>query len=400
LKGLTPEQLAFLEQYGFDADLFETWQKAVASGAMAKARNAVQGPILAPPPGTIKQLPGSTTKAHRELVKTGTEAIRKGQLGVVILNGGMATRFGGVVKGIVDVLGRGRSFLALAMADVHRAQERIGGRIPVYLMNSFATDTTTRRHFAKHHHFGLDPAQIHYFTQFVSIRMDQKGEILRVPEPKADKEAAAPKGGTAPKGGGNRPPLGDLSPYGPGHGDFAGAFRKSGLLQQFLGAGGRYLLVRNVDNLGARVSTAILGSHVKAEVEVTVELAPKWPEDVGGSPFLVDGRVQLVEQVRYPADFDPNIVDVFNTNTFWFTAPSLDRDFELGRYYVEKEVAEQKAVQIEHLIGELTRFLTTNWLQVRRSGKDTRFLPVKTPEDLDSARDEIREMYDDEAADA
>lgn len=116
-------------------------------------------------------------------------------------------------------------------------------------------------------------------------------------------------------------------------------------------------------------------------------------EDVGGSPFAYLGRTQLIEQVRYRKGFDPNIVDVFNTNTFWFTAAALDRDFDLGWYCVEKTV-DRKAVQVEHLIGELTAFLSTNFLQVRRSGSRTRFLPVKTPEDLHAAREEIADMYD------
>ena len=104
----------------------------------------------------------------------------------------------------------------------------------------------------------------------------------------------------------------------------------------------------------------------------------------------------IVEQLRYPEGFHHDIVDVFNCNTFTFTASALDRDFDLGWYFVEKTVEGRKAVQIEHLIGEVTKFLTTNFLRVRRSGKDTRFLPVKTPDDLDSARDEIAEMYAEE----
>jgi UTP--glucose-1-phosphate uridylyltransferase len=105
--------------------------------------------------------------------------------------------------------------------------------------------------------------------------------------------------------------------------------------------------------------------------------------------------VQLVEQLRYPPDFHPDIVDVFNCNTFTFTAAALDRDFDLGWYYVEKTVDGEKAVQIEHLIGEVTRVLQTNYLRVRRSGRENRFLPVKTPEDLEAAREEIAEMYED-----
>jgi UTP--glucose-1-phosphate uridylyltransferase len=87
---------------------------------------------------------------------------------------------------------------------------------------------------------------------------------------------------------------------------------------------------------------------------------------------------------------------VFNTNTFLFDARALDRDFDLGWYHVEKTVEDKKAIQVEHLIGELTAHLTTNYLQVRRSGRGTRFLPVKSPADLQAARDEIRDMYDDD----
>ena len=87
--------------------------------------------------------------------------------------------------------------------------------------------------------------------------------------------------------------------------------------------------------------------------------------------------------------------DVFNTNTFWFSAKSLDRDFDLGWYYVEKTVDGRRAVQVEHLVGELTAHLSTNFLQIRRSGKQTRFLPMKSPDDLRAAIEEITDMYAD-----
>ena len=369
MNGLSEQQRAFLQQYGFDADLQRRWQQDVAAGRLSKKTNAVSGPLLAPPPGTMQKLPGSGTKAARELERLGKEAIAGGQFGVVVLNGGMATRFGGVVKGVVPVLGPERSFLALAIEDVRAAEQATGGRIPVFLMNSFATDVATKAHCAQHGDFGAAPGRLEHFTQFVALRMTTKGELFELEN-------------------------GEPSPYGPGHGDFPGAFSHCGALHRFLQAGGKYLLVRNVDNLGARVDPLILGHHIKSTCDVTVELAPKWPEDVGGSPFSYLGRTQLIEQLRYPADFDPGIVDVFNTNTFTFTAKALDREFDLGWYFVEKKVEDRKAVQVEHLIGELTAHLATNFLTVRRSGKKSRFLPVKTPEDLQAARDEIAEMYD------
>ncbi len=366
---LNEQQLAFLGQYGFDAALLQRWRTDLAEGRLSKDSNAVTGELLAPPPGTIQKLPTRATKAYLELRQRGKAAIAAGQVGVVVLNGGMATRFGGVVKGVVPVLGPSRTFLGLNVEDVLQAQKANGGRVAFYAMNSFATDAATRQHFAEHADFGAARGQVEHFTQFVSVRLTQDGGLFRLEN-------------------------GEVSPYGPGHGDFAAAFRSCGALQRFLDAGGRYVLVKNVDNLGARIDPAVLGHHIQSGCDATVEVAPKWPEDVGGSPFLYLGKTQLIEQVRYAPGFDPNIVDVFNTNTFTFNATALDRDFDLGWYYVEKTVEGRKAVQIEHLIGELTAHLSTNFLQVRRNGRESRFLPVKTPEDLDAARDEIRAMYD------
>lgn len=353
---------------GFDPELFARWQQQLRSGALSKAGNVLRAELKAPPPGAIQRLPPDGSPALQKLVEQGRKAIARGEFGVVVLNGGMATRFGGVVKGMVDVLGRGRSFLALVAEDVLRAQRECGGKIQVFLMNSFATDTASKTHLREHRYFGLEAAQVHHFTQFLSLRMTGEGAVF------LDER-------------------GEPSPYGPGHGDFAEAFRKSGCLRAFLDGGGRWLLVRNVDNVGARVDSAILGFHVQTGRELTVEVAERWPEDVGGAPFVIDGRLQLVEQIRYPPGFDPRVISVFNTNTLTFSAKALDRDFELGWYVVEKQAGASKAVQIERLIGEMTRWLDSNYLQIERTGQGNRFLPVKAPEDLETGREHIAAMY-------
>ena len=103
--------------------------------------------------------------------------------------------------------------------------------------------------------------------------------------------------------------------------------------------------------------------------------------------------LQLVEQIRHPEGFNPDIVDVFNTNTFTFTAEALRREMDLGWYYIEKTVDDKPAVQMERLIGETTRTLDSHYVRVKRTGIENRFLPVKIPEDLDSAPEEIEQLY-------
>ena len=137
----------------------------------------------------------------------------------------------------------------------------------------------------------------------------------------------------------------------------------------------------------------MLGHHIRSGRETTCELAPKYDGDVGGAPYLYKDRVQLIEQIRYPADFDASIVDVFNCNTMTFTAAALSTDVELGRYFVEKTVEGRAAVQIEHLIGEMTAHLSTNYLKIPREGAESRFLPIKKPTDLDTLRPAIDAIY-------
>ncbi len=394
LTALNQTQLAWLQSFGFDLPLFESWQKDVAKGRLSAAKNVIDAALLPPPADSIADLPKDDSKEGKRFIELGEAAIRDGSFGLVILNGGMATRFGGVVKGVVPVLGKDKSFIGLRLANVRRKESKYAAEIPVYFMNSFATDEATKAHLKEFDGFGCRPKSIGHFTQFVSARMNTKGQLM------VDEE-------------------GEILPYGPGHGDFAPALRKSGCLQDFLDRGGKTLFVSNVDNLGAKISPMLIGMHLDRGLPMTVEVAPKWPTDVGGAPFLVlpkdvaadtelstedqqaRGRVELVEQIRFPEGFDSNIVDVFNTNTFTFDAKALDRDFDLTWCYVEKTVKDKsgnarKAVQIERLIGELSKFLDAQWIRIRRCGDDNRFFPVKTPDDLDAGREEIAELYAEE----
>jgi UTP--glucose-1-phosphate uridylyltransferase len=363
-----PKSLESLSRFGYDQALQNAWQHKVKDGTFSEANNLVTGELSAAPAERIHELPEPGSSAWRELHELGSQAIKNGELAVCVLNGGMATRFGGVVKGVVPVR-NGRSFLGMAIDNARQSAEAANGRIPVYLMNSFATDAATKEHFAANNNFGAQQSDIEHFTQFVALRMTQDGELFRLDN-------------------------GETSPYGPGHGDFAAAFRASGCLQRFLDGGGKYVFVRNVDNLGALASPVVLGHHIKSGQQMTAELAPKWQGDAGGAPYIYNGHMQIVEQLRYPQSFDSSIADVFNCNTITFTAAALVEPIELGRYYVEKQADGRTAVQIEHLIGELTAHLPTNYLKIPREGSQSRFLPIKKPDDLVSMKPAIDTLYD------
>lgn len=349
-----------LHRYGFDEALFLALQAQVRDGSLSAASNVLAGSVEPPGPSDITPLPEPGGEGYEEAREAGLGALRAGAVASVVLNGGMATRFGGVVKGVVEAVD-GRSFLELKLAQAGAVAEALGAAVPTAVMTSFATDAPTKEFLARR---GV-PEPL-YFSQYVSLRMERAGGLFR--------------------GGDGR-----VSLYSPGHGDFLLALRRSGTLDALRSSGVRHLMVSNVDNLLARLDPVVLGSHLLRGRPMTAEVVAN-SGDVGGAPAKVDGRVQLVESMRYPPDFDHSQLPATNSNTVTFDLAALDRDFDLTWLYVEKEVEGRAAVQLEHLYHEASAFLLTTYLLVPSSGPQSRFLPIKKPADLTDAQPQLREL--------
>ncbi|MFI5308748.1 MAG: hypothetical protein ACHQ53_15430, partial [Polyangiales bacterium] len=52
----------------------------------------------------------------------------------------------------------------------------------------------------------------------------------------------------------------------------------------------------------------------------------------------------------------------------------------------------REAIQFEHLVGELSAFLSCACLEVERDGENGRFQPAKDPEELARRRQEIERI--------
>lgn len=339
-----------LAPYGFDEASLRAFADRLTVAAQS---NAVKGTLTPPAPDDVQPLPALGTKERAALREQGAAAIKRGEVASVILAGGMATRFGGVVKAVVPVLGD-KSFLQIKHDDLTRLGDELGASIPAWVMSSFATHEKILEHVREK---AIDRPSVEVFPQFVSLRLTPEGGLFR----EAD---------------------GTLSPYATGHGDLTFALRRSGLLAKFRAAGGKLVVMSNVDNLGATLDPAIIGFHLAHGGAVTAEVVRKEKGDKGGAPARLNGVPQIIEGFRFPKDFDQDAIPVFNTNTFVLDAAAIDRDFELPFYKVEKSVEGKTAIQFERLVGELTAFLPTRFVEVQREGPDGRFLPAKDPDEL------------------
>ena len=354
---------ALLDALGPGVATLERLRNRMLSGELGPERNRLTGNITVPGPGDVERLPPPGV-VRTNLYERGIDAIRAGQVGIVLLNGGMATRFGGVVKGAVEV-GAGRSFLGLKIRDTIR---RSGARVPILLMNSQATAAATCEHLARNNRFGVDSATIDMFSQQWLPRLNADGSAYRDPD-------------------------GALSLYGPGHGDLPTCLRRSGALARFVDAGGRWLLMSNVDNVLATLDPVMVGWHIERGVSITAEVVEKYDGDAGGAPARVDGHLQIVEDFRFPAGFDSVAIPVFNTNTFWFDVRAFAEEPPLTWFVVRKQVNGVNVIQFERLVGEMTAFADSAFLHVERAGANSRFMPVKNPRDLELGRAEIMGLW-------
>jgi UTP--glucose-1-phosphate uridylyltransferase len=353
------ETREILERFGFDPARFEELRARVASGQLSAASNAVAGHVEPPREEDVTPLAVSGSPAWADAREAGVDALSAGRVAQVVLAGGMATRFGGVVKGAVEALD-GRSFLSWKLGETARLGEALGVVIPVALMTSFQTADETRAHVAT-----LGAPEPLWFSQSVSLRLTEDGDLFRE--------------------------NGRLSLYAPGHGDLVESIHSSGTLSALRARGVEHVAVSNVDNLGARLDPVVIGTHVLAGRAMTAEVAAK-EGDLGGAPARVDGRLGLLEGPQFPPDFDHERIRVFNTNTATIALDALDREFDLRWLYVSKAVDGRPAVQLERLYHHIAWALETTYLEVPRSGPRGRFFPIKEPEDLEGARRGLREM--------
>jgi len=307
---------------------------------------------------------------------------------VIKLNGGLGTSMGmDRAKSLLRVRGD-RTFLDVIAGQVLAARARTGARLPLVLMNSFRTQDDTLQALADYPDLAVDGLPL----DFVQNR-----------EPKLLLDDLTPVEWPADP---------DLEWCPPGHGDLYTALQASGVLRALLDAGFRYATVSNSDNLGAAPDARIAGWFAASGAPFAAEVARRTPADRKGGHLVVrrsDGRLVLRESAQtLPEDADAagdiETHRYFNTNNLWLDlealAAELDRTggvLDLPLIRNEKTVdpsdkTSPKVVQIESAMGAAIEvFDGAVVLEVDRS----RFLPVKTTNDLLVLRSDVYELGDD-----
>jgi UTP--glucose-1-phosphate uridylyltransferase len=292
---------------------------------------------------------------------------------VLKLNGGLGTSMGMTkAKSLLEVKD-GLTFLDVIVRQVLALRERHGARLPLVLMNSFATREDSLAALARYPELAADVPEDFVQNKVPKLRADDLTPVTWEANP--DQEWAPP-----------------------GHGDLYTALVTSGMLDALRGAGYRYAFVSNSDNLGAVLEPRILTWLAREEVPFLMEVAVRTEADKKGGHLARrrDGGLVLRELAQTRDEDAAAFQDVarhrfFNTNTLWLDLDALaatldERSGVLGlpmivnRKTVDPTDGSSPAVvQLESAMGAaIDVFEGSRALQVPRS----RFAPVKTTNEL------------------
>jgi hypothetical protein len=93
----------------------------------------------------------------------------------------------------------------------------------------------------------------------------------------------------------------------------------------------KYLLVHNVDTLGANLDPGLLGLHISSGRTLTYEVIGRRIEDRGGGLARVNGIPRILEGLAMPREEEEFNLTYYNTLTTWVSIDGLLNLFSLTR---------------------------------------------------------------------
>lgn len=217
---------------------------------------------------------GEIQKRRDEFTQLGLEAICSGEVGAVLLAGGMGTRLGSdAPKGMYDIgLTKPVYIFGRLIENTMEIVRQSGAWIPFYIMTSDKNHEATVRFFQEHDYFGYDREHISFFRQEMAPASDYDGKVYM---------EAKSRISTSPNG----------------NGGWFISMERSGIAQKAREAGVKWLNVFSVDNVLQRIADpCFIGAVIATGSAVGSKVVKKVARDEKvGVMCLEDGRPSIVE---------------------------------------------------------------------------------------------------------
>jgi hypothetical protein len=404
---------ALLKEHGFDRLQHEQVRADLKEGRIGLAQNRL------PTSAVIEDVkegdvvdatgwPGSTgvrlaPPPVRELHARGSAALKKGELAVVTLAAGAGSRWtqgAGVVKALhpfCKLGGRHRTFIETHLAKNERVAREAGVPIPHVFTTSYLTHAPTEEFLSRQDCYGYEGSLLLSPGKSVGLRMIPTVRDLRfaweeMPQQMLDEQQQKVRDSLRhalinwARGAGeagdytDNVPLQCLHPV--GHWYEVPNLLRNGVLTRLLAERPqlKYLMLHNIDTLGADVDPALLGLHIQSGACLTFEVITRRLEDRGGGLARVNGRVRLVEGLAMPREEEEFSLSYYNSNTCW-----IDLDQMLGAFALTRaDLADEGKVTtaIRHLAAKMPTYITLKDVKKRWGHGQEDIFPVTQFEKL------------------
>ncbi len=360
-----------LDQFGFDRVQHEQIKADMRSGRIGLAQNRlpVTSRIEDVSEDELVDFGRSDADAQRRRWRDlGMQALAEGAAAVVSLAGGAGSRWthgAGVVKALhpfSKLGGKHRSFIEVHIAKSRLTSRLCGTPLPHVITTSYLTHDRIESFLAAEDWYGYGDHVILSPGRAIGLRMTPMARDLRfaweeMPQQLLDEQAqkmqdslrAALIGWAVQMGEGSdytdNTPLQCLHPV--GHWYEVPNMLRNGVLARLLDERPqlRYLMVHNIDTLGANMDPAMLGCHIDAGKTWTTEVIRRRIDDRGGGLARADGHVRLIEGLALPREEIEFTLSYYNSNTVWLEIDGLLALFGLTRADLADEAKVARAVR-------------------------------------------------------
>ncbi|MDB6030380.1 MAG: UTP--glucose-phosphate uridylyltransferase-like protein [Verrucomicrobiales bacterium] len=340
-----------LDENGFDRAQHDQIRIDLKDGRIGLAQNRLPSSAVIEDvkEGDVLQVPET-----KGTINAGLKALQQGQVAVISLAAGAGSRWtqgAGVVKALhpfSKLAGHHRTFIETHLAKSRRISKQAGTPLPHIFTTSYLTHGPIAEFLANQTNYGYDGPLYLSPGKSVGLRLVPTVRDLRfaweeMPQQMLDEQQQkvrdslrtallswARSSGEATDYTNNLP-VQCLHPVGHWY-EVPNLFR-NGVLRQLLQERPNlnYLLLHNIDTLGADVDPNVLGTFIQTQACLAFEMITRRIDDRGGGLARVNGQVRLVEGLAIPREEEEFKLSYYNSMTTWIDLDKLLAVFGLAR---------------------------------------------------------------------
>ncbi len=362
-----------LNAHGFDRLQHEQIRSDLRNGLIGLAQNRL------PAASRIEDvresdvvMPEQWQDADQIHLHLGQQLMRNGEVAVVTLAAGAGSRWtqgAGVAKSLhpfCKFSGRHRTFIETHLAKSRRRSEQCQMPIPHVFTTSYLTHAGIERYLAQVNQYDYPGPVILSPGKSIGLRMvpmvrDLRFQWEEMPQQVLDEQQQkmresvrsaliqwAQKTGESSDYTDNLPSQ-CLHPV--GHWYELPNMLRNGTLALMIEERPQlqYLMLHNIDTLGADVDPELLGWFAASHAALAFEVIPRRLEDRGGGLARVNGRARLVEGLAMPREQDEFKLRYYNSMTTWIHIDSLLQHFGLDRAQLKQAELVNQAIRDQAL---------------------------------------------------